>query len=285
MSNSALTDFNRAGDNWGSFSSPAAEVREFFLHIARSIVHLWKKREFNTLEKHLRELAHFADRVPELSSDELIRAYARGAIDILLEQGTELLDSSSSSTERLISSYPDFGKNHVRVIASLYERPLRPIAISKEAGLDPAYTNRILKDLERSEIVQRVGQGYGLTPAGVNACARIVEPGWAHKARRFFVVMLESLDRIGTFSRRALCQKVSEELIVSSEVAEHLVTRSLSELEVKGRLLICQDLVTLKGSPFATAEAVEEIHARITSLPQQRRPTPIRPKARALAEQ
>ena len=270
MSVIALTDFTRASDEWRSYTSPT-ESREFFLRIARSIIHLWKRREFNALEEHLKGLTRFAELIPELSADQQVRAYAGGAVDILIEQGVELLNSSSSSTERVMSGdlANRHGKNHARVIASLYDRPLKLTAISKEVRLDRSYTCRILQDLERSDIVQELGGGgYALTSAGIDAYSRIAEPGWTHKARRFLVVMLESLDAVGTFSRRLLCQKVRDELNVPLEVADRLVARSLSELETQGRLSITDDSVALKATPFAIAKAFEEIQASPARIPQ-----------------
>src|SRR5438128_950221 len=164
MSEVAITNFADAVEEWRAYSSPA-DVREFFLRIARSLVHLWKARAFSTLDEQLRALTQFADRVPELSSDEWVRSYARGAIDVLLEQGSEILNVASSPTERTISGDVGFGKNHLAVIAKLYDRPLRVSEIHKETGLDTSYLNRVLKKLEHANVVQRVGKGYGLTAA------------------------------------------------------------------------------------------------------------------------
>lgn len=257
---SAVVDFARAKDEWQAFTDPAAQVRDFFLRIAKTINYLWRRQELEALERHLRDIATFANEVPNITADEQIRAYARGAIDVLLEQGSDLL-ASVGPTERLMVG--SLGKNQLTVVGSLYEQPLRLAAISNAVSLDNSYVSRLLKELEGVGIVQRLGAGYALTPLGANTYARIVEPSWAHKARRFLIVMLELLDRVGSASVRALCERVAADLNVQPMVAEKLVTRSLVELESAGRLSVQGDLVSLKATPFA----IVEMMARATFTP------------------
>jgi DNA-binding MarR family transcriptional regulator len=181
--------------------------------------------------------------------------------------------SSTSPTERLMAG--SLSKNHLSIVGSLYEQPLRLTAIGKAVGLDNSYASRLLKELEGHDLVRRLDSGYALTPLGANTFARIVEPGWAHKARRFLIMMLDLLDKVGVVSVRELCQRVTADLNVAPTVAERLVTRSLGELESTGRLSVQGDLVSLKATPFATAKVFEEIKTATLVRPQRTAKDPV----------
>jgi len=260
MSSITLTDVARASEEWRSFSSPA-DVRDFFIRLSKTLIHLWKEEAFNAFEKQLRELADFADTVPKLSSDEVIRSYSRGAIDILLDQCTELMNASSTTAERLISGEvpAPLGKNQLRVVDYLYDRPARPVEIADETNLDSSYVSRLLKELETAEIVRRAGPNYALTSAGIRAYAKLVEPGWAHKARRYLLLMVERLDTVGTFSRCDLAKAVALDLNISPDVADRLVSRTLEELKAKGRLSIEDDRVLVQPTAFAVLETFRSL--------------------------
>jgi DNA-binding MarR family transcriptional regulator len=253
----SMVDIGGAEQLWATYSS-LADVRAFFRGVARLFARLFRTRAYESLDQQIRALVTFADRVPTLSTDVQIQAYSQGAIDALLEQSSELLQGSSSSAERALAQ---LGRNHLSVIAALYDHPLQLRKICEETAIrDRSYASRLLQSLEDSHLVERMGkEGYKLTPAGIRAYSRSVEPGWTYKARRLLLLVLDRLDKTGRSSRSSLNKQVANELNLPDNVAERLVGRTLEELQVTGRLRIEGDsLVSLMVNECALSGMLRE---------------------------